>query len=390
LSLAFSTLVIALFALMPGFFFESFLYTGKMARVRAGAPTLTDLARSAGLSIPVHLLTLALLERMGLLRPVDFSLFAQAIAGQFGQKGETLGVLASSLEKDRVDIFFYLVATAAVGLVLGQIAQYLLLALPALNRLILFRNRWYYTFFFPQGRERAVGCEAFILTKTSVGSQAVLYNGEISDFVSNATEELVELHLSKARRSFLMTSSPQPEPDLAEVSSPKVQSFNQEEAEETKEIKWLPLRQDLFILPGDQIANVSLRYFTAWRPVLILARVDLTLQTGAHEGTINLAKASPWFRRFFLWLMPRPSGIFVISAEEDMPSALVEVDGYSVKLTFAAPRKVETRVQIVGSLRIAQHSLADKTGNLFFWVHNKVLGLWSGWIQRRATSWRKI
>jgi hypothetical protein len=380
LSLAFSTLVIALFALMPGLFFEHFLYAGKMSRVRASTPTLTDLAVSVGLSIPVHLFTLWFLEVFNLLRvPVDYSVFLQALTGQFGDKGQGLAPLGESLRDHHLLIALYLLATAFVGFMLGQMTQYLALTSMFFDRLLPFRNRWFSTFFLYSGQKVSF-CEAFVLTKLAAQNRPLLYSGTVNDFEAGPGGELLEIRLSSPRRAFL-----KPSPESLEGTA--ITAITTAVPEMRPDVEWLPLEQKVLVLPGDQISNLSLAYQYAWSPLVILIRVKLTLLAGpTSTATVNLLVESPWWRRLILRWLPTPEKFFVVSRQGTV-AAQARVDGYNFTLTAEGSLANDVDFQVVGAWEGIVDARGDKTGNFLFWFDQKLRKRWSRWIQKRANSW---
>jgi hypothetical protein len=375
LSLAFSTLVIALFALMPGLFFEHFLYAGKMSRIRATTPTLTDLAASVGLSIPIHIVTLWGLEKGDLLRaPVDYDIFVQALTGQFGNGG--LDRLAASLRDDHLPIALYLLATASVGLLLGQVTQYLILTFSAFYRLLPFRNRWFSTFFFYSG-QRASFCEASILTKSAAENRPLLYLGTVNDFEIGPGGELIEIRLGGPHRAFLKAPI-----GLAETPDPGLATPDPAPGE------WRPLAGDVFILPNEQISNLNFKYYYGWRPMVILARLGLTLPAGTSEPCkqVDLLAESPWWRLPILRLFPVPEKFFIVPKASGAQVG-VEVQGYKITLKANEALLADAEFQVVGVWQSVVDARHDKTGNFFFWVDQKLREVWSRWIEGRANSW---
>jgi hypothetical protein len=405
LSLAFSTLAIALFVLMPGFFLEHFLYSGKMARVRAATPTLTDLAVSVAFSIPVHIVTLFGLARSRLmLKSVDAHALTAALAGQFGKDGLALDGIADSLLRDRWEIGLYLAATAVVAFVLGNLLQLLLLLVPFFRKLLPVPNRWFYTFFFPQGAAVS-SCHAYILTKASTESRLLLYQGDVTDFKTGPAGDLIEVQLRNAQRGSINMpgKATPPEPSAAgrviseqqsvgapseatEVSAAPLPSL--EEA-----VRWIPLNQNLLIVPGDQIANISLTHLVAWRPLLILARGELRFGAGQSAGTVDLSRGSPR-RRFLLGLalgrwLPLQPGIMVMAqaAVESTEQATASLEeGCLVKISLGRPVPRETRFQVVAVRRTVQDIRADDNFLLRL-IEQGIIRPWARQIEARANRW---
>lgn len=379
MSLAFSTLAIALFVLMPGFFLEQFLYSGKMARVRAATPTLTDLAVSVAFSVPVHIVTLWALERGHLmLKPVDTRALMGAIAGQFGNDLGILDRIADSIAYDRWEIALYLVATAVVAFALGNLLQLLLLLVPFWSKLLPIPNRWFYTFFFPQGTAVS-SCHAYILTKASTESRLLLYQGDVTDFKTGSAGDLIEVQLRNSQRGVI--KFPEADAQSSEVISPE------------EDVRWTPLNQSLLVLPGDQIANISLSHLVAWRPLVILARGQVTLSAGQREGSVDLSRGSAlrraWLRLALARWLPLEPSIMVMarppvsSTEQDAASL---VAGHTVKVDMGKSVEQDTKFQVVAVRRTVQDIRADDNF-LLRHIQRLVVKPWAQYVETRANHW---
>lgn len=379
MSLAFSTLVIVLFGVLPGAVFELSVYSGKMARVRAPTPTLTDLAVAVGLSIPIHILVLEVASIGDL---VDYPLFLRAIAGQFGENGQALDSLAWSFEAHRAQIAGYLLIVLTAGFVLGQVVQYILLLVPTADRLLPFRNEWFYRFFFAGGK-RITACTAFVLTATSSDKSPLLYQGLVADFRVRLDGSLAELMLRESSRTELRPIQAHAEPGQETPSALTRASHcplhgqvhaPQKTLSASSSHSWLPLPQDAFVVPGEEIVNLSLAYTRAWQPIWLISDQAVKVSKDSPSRIDLLATKSKPTRLLYtilksrvrILVQPKGAGGDNLAAEVDLEN----------------PRHVSLRASGEVSGSISAHlflvwstdrdSRSGQTGNLLFWIHQKL------------------
>ncbi len=368
MSLVLSTVLIALFVVMPGAFLDHFVSSGKMSRARAPTPVVTDVAIYVALSIPVHLATIAVLQVAGAFRSqqINFELFARLIAGEFGERGADLTALGDLLAGDRAAIAAYLASTAVVALLLGWSIQYILLRVPRLGRLLPFRNHWFNTFFLP-GWRRVTACRAFVLTTTEAWGGPLLYSGVVEDFRADATGELTELRLKNPLRSPL-------------TNRPGVEA-----GPSRGERVWTPLDQELLILRGTDVRNISVSYQRAWQPLAILARQTVIMKSG-DKVVVDLARDRRWRHRVWRVFGP-PNAVHVKVKSTDYGITAEEVREDKVHITLHRVAGGAVPVEVIGLRRTILDGMSENTGNLFFWAERMLLRLLTRWVERRVTVW---
>lgn len=351
MSLVFSTLVIALFVVMPGFFLDHSISSGKLNRARPQTAVVTDIAIYVAFAIPVHLVTAVVLRYFGLLRAgIDYRLFLSALTGDFSKPQASLDQLAGALTGDKARIAGYLVSTILVAVVLGWVVQYLLLRTP-LKRMVPLQNPWFNTFFLPNW-ERVSQCQAYVLTKAEAWQSPILYQGFVTDFRSDREGALAEIRLRKPQRRPLASSS----------SSP-LQPLN-----------WTPLEQELLIIPAPEIANTALSYIRIWRPYAILGRAAITIAPGENR-TIRLKP------NILSLLLGRSNGLYKLAGEEVKAEAGPHG---SVNVELQATGSTEARVELVGVKRMQVDSLSSNTGNPLFWLEQRIMNWLTDRIEARA------
>lgn len=407
MSLAFSTLVIVLFGVLPGAVFELSLYSGKMARVRAPTPTLTDVAVAVGLSLPIHLFVLLVVEIFSPHSLVDYSLFLRAVTGQFGEDGRALGSLARSFEAYRGEIAGYLLTTLAVALFLGQVVQYVLLLASTADRLFPFRNEWFYRFFFPGGK-RITACTAFVLATTNRDKSPLLYRGFVADFRVRLDGSLAELMLREPSRTELLPVRP----DVEAGRPPGASVASRETA-----VSWLPLPQDAFVIPGEQIANLSLAYTRAWQPIWLLAHRQVQVSRNPSTGLeLDLLGKASMVTRALYRIVKKRVRIIVQPVREEGRNLTAHVEPKNPRrVTLKASDGAEDRTlehlsliypshwwpsspgaaedSILARLFLVwivdQDSRSGQTGNLIFSIHQRLIKALATRTDRKIEEARK-
>lgn len=377
MSLAFATLVIVLFGVLPGAAFDKSVYSGTMSRIRVPTPTLTDLAVAVGLSLPVHLITLQALMLFGIKPRVDYVLFFRTISGQVASSDGALESLASSVASYQNRIAAYLLVVLIVAVLLGQGVQFVLLVLPGLDRLLPFRNHWYYLMFFEQ-RKPVAACTGYVLTKTTSDHRPLLYHGRIADFRVANDGSLEEIVLRNPRRKLLEPGTEEPPAENSTTRPHDVDTSSVNPGQPSR--GWLNLYQDRLVIPGDQVVNFSLKYTFAWQPLFILNHQELFFPQGSTEA--QSVQLGGLISLIYRWL---PVKVLVETAGLESDSLDSHVDRGSPLTIELCPRsalKDDVRVHVLCLFYLNEDNRAWSSGNLLYWLLSKGRDALSSWTNR--------
>ncbi len=382
MSLALSTLVIALLALLPGASFYLFLTAGKFKHIRENTSLPAELALAVAMSIPIHLLSLLTLDLLGLYPGIDYRLLVHVIAGSFDEEGLILRALAEHLARNTLPIAGYIFLTVIVAFLLGKLSQYLLIRIPPLERLVPVRNEWFHKLVNPRGRISY--SYVYVLTSTIRRNSHILYRGPVADFDVGVDGSLSSITVASPERS----REPQPKQVLTPFDQP-----------ETSRSEWVPLKADVLTIPGNRIENVAIEYVRVARPILVVARrvitVEITHGDGLVSTTLEFKRGQPGVHTLLLWFCRSsfgqgllPTGL-VTTIPGLMQSRLhvtasLESD-LRVTVNLAGPAGIH-RVAVTLAVFFTTHQLAEHTGNFLFFFEKAMLEWKAKRVEQRIRS----
>lgn len=261
----------------------------------------------------------------------------------------------------------------------------MLLLAPVVDQNLLFRNPWYYRFFFRRG-QRITACTAYALTSLSSSEQLLIYSGPVTDFRPREDGSLPELVLSEPRRGLLYTSRG----ELGEGGSADAVEIMRSER---SGVEWQPLGQDqeTFLLPGDQIVNLSLEYMRVWRPLFLLAKRSFTISSRERLEVIDLGRELGWLRRFCLRLLGSGIRVFVQPETEIQGLSVRKTrpdQPYRLELSWSEEVDGDLELTVAVVVRTIHDIRRDKSGNLLFWLHRWVVTRLSRRLEERERFWK--
>lgn len=230
MSIIWTTVAIVAF-LFPGVFFFIGLATyERLSRDIIRSGVISEIALATAVALVLHLVCLSVLSAFG------FRL--SAFVSPFVHYSSHLSAAElKAITQQLMPAALYLLITAALGLVLGAFASWLIVS----GRLRLFlRHKWIYDVVDHDRRRRIVG--VFVMTTTILDDKALMYRGRLYDISLGPEGKIAYVTLKNCSRFFMGVNGGVPE------LGPMVDLF---EGQDAYSRVW-----DYLLIDGDNIANI--------------------------------------------------------------------------------------------------------------------------------------
>jgi hypothetical protein len=246
--------VTIVFCLLPSIVFVKVYLSGPFPRRLADLPQLTELAIYVLLAVPVDLLALIALKRLGVTMP-PLDLLVVGLTGAVTATGRSEIVLMLTEASDEI-IVCSLGAMSLAALAASILRRLVwFFRIDVYIRAIQMRNPWYYVLLgrLP-GLPKMVVPMADVMTEMP-GSKCRLYRGIVKDFDAAKNQELGRLTLTAAERY----------------------RFRKEDG--ATQTGWLPLPSDELHILGRFVHSINMQYYEVEPPILTGERLRWNLRT---------------------------------------------------------------------------------------------------------------